>query len=81
MIARFPCKRRIHEGRNLGPDLRPDVMEACTERPWVLGTKGLGIRLVVEEAELLVLGHEHREFGAEQHRAGTVSRATWTVRD
>ncbi len=52
--------------RDVRPDLRLDVMEAGTERLRVLGVKDLGIGIVVEKAEFLAPGDEHRELGAEQ---------------
>jgi hypothetical protein len=67
-VGRFAGERPVDERADVGPDLRPDVVEATAERRRVLGAQELGIGLVVEEAEFRPPGDEHREFGVE-HQA------------
>ena len=52
-IGGLPGHRRVDQRADVGPDLRPDVVEAPPERARMLGAEDLGVGVVVEEAELV----------------------------
>ena len=53
--------RRVDQRADVRPDLRPDVVEPLPERARVLRAEDLGVRVVVEKAEVLAPRDEHRE--------------------
>ena len=59
-------QRGIDERADVGPDFRPDVVEARTERKRMLGAENFRVGIVVEQPQVLSPGHEHREFRMQQ---------------
>ena len=53
--------RGVDERADVGPDLGPDVVEPAAECARMLRAEDLGVRIVVEKAEVLPPGDEHRK--------------------
>jgi hypothetical protein len=53
---------RVDERTDVGPDLRPDVIEPASQRARVLGAENLGVRVVIKEPERIPPCHEHRKL-------------------
>ncbi len=71
-IGRLARQSRVDQRDDVGPDLRPDVLEAGAQGGRMLDAEALRIGVVVEEAELGSPRDEHGELGIEQqshHRA------------
>ena len=64
--VRLPGHGGIDERADVRPDLRPDVMETAAKRARMLAAEYFGIRIVVEEPELVAPGHEHRKLRLQQ---------------
>ena len=65
-VGRVPGHRRVDQRTDVGPDLRPDVVEAPAKRARMLGAENLGVGVVVEEAERVPPRNEHRKLRLEQ---------------
>ena len=72
--GRPSVERRIDQGRQVGPDLRPYVAKARTQRGRVLAPKDLGVGVVVEEPQIGSPGDEHRETRVEHQADGGAQR-------
>ncbi len=72
LVGALPLQGGLHERRDVGPDLRPDLAKAGPQGVRVLRAEDLGIGIVVEEAELVAPGHEHGKLRRQhQPRNGT----------
>lgn len=55
----------VDQGQDVGPDLRPNVVEAPSQGCGVFVPEDLGVGIVVEKAEFPPERHEHRESRAQ----------------